>query len=146
MIKFPVSRTGIAVEKDSALLDAKWMIDERGILIEYKQRNESTIDRDKYNSLKEKQNIISHNLYAFPVQFNPTEKDLKKSGLREKVDVMIYTAMLDWNIFEIVPKTDIDSTRDSFVLLGETYIIKDMGFVNQFSDTFLNVSFGLVQR
>ena len=146
MAVLPVSRMGSHFEKITALLDAKWMIDERGALITYYKRNESDVSRDRYYSIKKKGAVTATTMYSFPITFNPTDKELMKAGLRENVDVMIYTAMQDWIDEDIIPKTEIDSTRDTINLMSESYQIKEIGFSNHFLDTFLNVTFGLVQR
>jgi len=146
-MELPVAReNGVTFERDSALLDAKWMIDERGMAIIYYARSESNVQRDKYNSLKRKTDVTGITVYAYPVTFNPIDDQLRKAGLKEEVDVLIYTAMKDWSLNDIIPIDDIDHTRDSIVLMGKSYIIKEVGFANHFSDTFLNVTFGLALR
>lgn len=145
----PVSTLGVQFEKESALADAKWVIDERGVTIIYYPRTETEIGRDKYNSLNKKSIVSvadSITMKAFPVTYSPLDDDLKKAGLREVVDVLIYTSMQDWIDNDINPEEDIEDIRDSIVLRGRTYSIKDFGFANHFSDTFLNVTFGLVLR
>ena len=143
----PVSIGGVALEKKTALLDAKWVIDERGDTIEFYERTEDEVTRDKYNSIKRKNMILpaTKTMNAFPIQFNPIDKDMLKAGIRERVDVIIYTAMQDWMDIDIDPRK-IDMSRSSVVLREETYKIKDKGLVNHFSDTFLNVTLGLVLR
>lgn len=145
-MKLPVSNIGTKHEKDCALLDSKSIIDERGSSIEYYPRSETNISRGDYNSIKRKSSVVPINLNAFPINYNPIDKDLRKAGLREEVDILIYTAMKDWIDNSINPEIEIDITRASFVLRERTYIIKEIGFANHFYDTFLNVTFGLVRR
>jgi len=142
----PVSTTGVTLEKNCALIDSKHEIDERGMAISYYPRGESNIQRDKYNSIKRKSSVTAKTMRAFPVNYNPIDDDLRKAGLREKVDVMIYTAMKDWIDLSIDPEIDIDTTRGSIVINNRSYIIKEIGFANHFYDVFLNVTFGLVRR
>jgi hypothetical protein len=144
----PVSTVGVTFERDNALLDAKWMIDERGMSIVYYKREENNdIERGKYNSIKRRSSVVATaNMKAFPVQWNPMEEEILKAGLRERVDLLIYTAMLDWTNNDLDPENDISHVRDTIVLKGKSYSIKDLGFVNHFYDTYLNVTFGLVLR
>jgi len=143
-MRLPVATPGVSLEKTTALLDAKWIIDERGDTITFYDREEDNVQRDKYNSIKRKETVYEgYTMKAFPIQFNPIDKDLMKAGLREIVDVVIYIAMQDWIDLELDP-FKIDLTRSSVVLKEKTYKLKDKGFVNHFSDTFLNVTLGLV--
>jgi hypothetical protein len=152
MGKCPVSDCGSELDRNNALCDAKQVIWEWGMEIAYYQRSETLIQRDKYNSRKRKTIVDPATIVmrAYPIVYAPRDDDLKKAGLREKVDVLIYTAMQDWIDNSIDPDSDIDSTRDTFSLTNmfnrRTYQIKEIGLVNQFVDTFLNVSFGLVLR
>lgn len=143
----PVCPIGPEFERDSALADAKWVIDERGMQLEYYSRSENLVVRDRYNSLSRKTIIPpTITMNAFPVIYDPIIDQLLRAGLREMVDVLVYTAMQDWIDNNLNPFNDIDHERDSLKLQGKTYIIKEFGVVNQFSDTFLNVTFGLVLR
>lgn len=143
-MSLPVATLGVSLEKTTALLDAKWIIDERGDTITFYDREEDNIQRDKYNSIKRKETVYEgYTMKAFPIQFNPIDKDLRAAGLREIVNVLLYTAMQDWSDLEIDPIT-LDITRSTIVLKNKTYKIKEKGFANHFSDEFLNVTFGLV--
>lgn len=142
----PVATDAVDFEKSHALEDSKHEIDERGMSISYYARTETNVERDRYDSLKRKTAVTAITMKAFPVTYNPIDDDLRKAGLREKVDIMIYTAMQDWIDNTIEPETEIDSTRASIVIRGRTYAIKEIGFANHFYDTFLNVTFGLVRR
>lgn len=145
-MKLPVSRVGVKMETSTALADAKWMIDERGDLIIYYSRTETTVGRDKYNSIKKKTIVTGIEMYAYPINFNPVNEELRKAGLREMVDVIVYTAMKDWTDNDLNPENDIDHTRDTVVLRGKTYKIKNTGLVNHFSNMYLNVTIGLALR
>jgi hypothetical protein len=145
-MRIAVSTTGVLQEKIDALIDAQVHIMEYGDEIIFFPREEDDISRDKYNSLKQRDSSISYySMKAFPVQFNPIEKELNKAGLREIVDLLIYTAMQDWNDISIIPR-EIDTVRGTIVYQSETFKIKEIGFVNHFSDTFLNVTFGLIKN
>ena len=145
-MNLPVSNSGVLLEKITALVDAKWMIDERGAEIKYYPRGESKIQRDAYDSIKGRTIVDAIVMNAFPIETNPLEKQLMKAGLRETHDVVITTAMQDWINNDINLKIDIDIIRSTIVVDGVTYNIKEIGFVNQFSDTHLNITFGLARR
>lgn len=145
-MRIAVSSLGVLQEKIDALIDSQAHILEYGDGITFYPRGEEDVSRDKYNSLKSKEDSISYyTMNAFPIQFNPIEKELNKAGLREIVDLLIYTAMQDWIDLSIVPR-EIDIIRSTIVYQSETYKIKEIGFTNHFSDTFLNVTFGLIKN
>lgn len=145
-MRIAVSSLGVYQEKIDALIDAQAHILEYGDNIIFYPRGENDISRDKYNSLEIKDNTVSsYSMNAFPIQFNPIEKELNKAGLRKIVDLLIYTAMQDWIDLSIIPR-EIDTIRSTIVYQSETYKIKEIGFANHFSDTFLNVTFGLIKN
>ena len=143
-MSLPVSTVGVGFERTTALLDTKWMIDERGEEIKIYERGESDVTRDKYNSIKvKKTDVVELIINAFP-QLNPTEKQLEKAGLRDMVDVILTTAMQDW-IDNVIEPREFDIVRNSVVFRNETYKIKNIGFINHFYDTQLNVTLGIVK-
>ena len=78
-MSFPVGAIGVDLERDTALLDTKWMIDERGEKINIYERGESNVTRGKYNSIKVKEtDTVELTINALP-QLNPTEKQLEKA-------------------------------------------------------------------
>lgn len=142
-MNLPVSPQGIDFERKTALLDAKWVVDEYGDPITFYERDESNVTRDKYNSIKVRASRpLDKEMRAFPIQTNPIDKDLTKAGLREKVDVIAYTAMQDWNDANIDP-WNFDINRSTVTWKKGTYKIKERGFANQFEGTYLNVTLGL---
>ena len=60
------------------------------------------------------------------------------------VDVILTTAMQDWDDNVIDPRK-FDIVRNSVVFRAETYKIKNIGFINHFHDTQLNITLGIVK-
>jgi len=145
--RLPIANMGVIFERNSALADAKAIIDERGMLVKYFERTETEIQRDIYSSIKAKNKISDPILLnAYPIRTNPTVKDLMKCGLRDMADMIITTAMQDWIMQGIDPQVAIDMTRCSFEIMAMTYKVKEIGYINQFHDIFLNVTFGLSKK
>ena len=93
----PVARTyGVDIERDHALLDAQNIIAERGQQIAVRLTTEAKVSRDQLNSIKNRGSSTSRNFYSYPITYNPTVKELSRVGIRDKVEVLCYTAMKDW--------------------------------------------------
>ena len=108
---------------------------------------EQTVTRDKFNSIK-KRNVSSSpalTFYAHPIIFSPTDKQREDSGLREKTEVIVHTAMLDWtdNDYTMETLKDLDSIRMTVILKGAKYEIRDKALDSMFSNTYLYVVLGL---
>ena len=86
-----MGRSGVRIEKLNSLKDAAYYLEERGFDIVILDNDESTINRDVYNSIK-KRTPVKITIPAFPVVFSPTEDELKEAGIREKVDVLVTLA------------------------------------------------------
>lgn len=139
-----ISDIGTQFERDQALADARAMIRERGETVLIRLHKESTVERDSYNSIK-KRTATSHTFYVFPLTFNPTAKQLEDAGIKESVDVMIKTAMLDWTDLGYTMKTlrEIDSIRATVIIDGYKYELKTKQLDSQFQGTFLYIHLGL---
>ena len=145
-LEITTAQVGVYHERNCALIDAKAIIDERGDLVQFFYRKESNVSRDRYGSIKKRDVDTKYNIRAYPVQFNPSEKELEKAGIREKAEVVIYTAMKDWIdnsiSFEDFPLKTLNTVR----LQGQAYEVRNKGLANQMNDTYLNISFGLFKR
>jgi hypothetical protein len=142
---------GVSLEAKNALLDTKQAIDIRGneIFIHFKS---DVPNRDRYNSI-EKRNYNTKSIKAYPIDKNPSVYTLEKLGIREDIDLLVYTATQDWiNINKGIK--DIDSIVEEISLNidqknnenTELYIIKDFKEVNQFSRVYLNIVLGLTRK
>jgi hypothetical protein len=145
-LTFTTRRTGTYLEALYALDDIKKYIDERGDLIEFNLRNDSDIVRDAYNSIEKKTETAILFLRAFPVTHSPSDKQLEKAGLKQKHDVILYTAMKDWITagygFDDI-RLDLKST---IKLQGGNYEVKEKSLTGQMNDLYGYISFGIAER
>lgn len=143
----PISTIGVQLEKENALKDAETIIKLRGAQIVVRLFEETTILRDKFNSIK-KRDITPDpgiTLYAYPIIFNPTEKQLEDAGIRERTEVLIKTAVKSWVDLGYTMETlkDINSIRATVIMDGVKYEIRDKQLDSQYQDTFLYIHLGL---
>ena len=140
----PTSTIGVEIEKTCALLDAQQIIHERGKQISIRLHEETTVTRDRFNSIK-KRSESGITFYSYPINFNPTEKEISDSGIREKTQVTAKTAVQDWIDagYTMATLKDINSIRGTVIIDGAKYEIKDKVLESQFADVFLYVLLGL---
>jgi hypothetical protein len=130
-------------ERDNALQDVQNEVEIYGNEIKLRIRDESKIDRDSYNSIKQRDLPASDIIIkAYPIISNPNQYQIEKAGLREMVDIMVYVPMKSLND-NAIEFEDIDLIRSSVILQGIKYWIKDKTNHSQFLDTFLYVILGL---
>lgn len=135
---------GVDIELKHALLEVKCVIDQYGMEVEFFIEDENEITRDKYGSII-KDTDSSLKMNAYPLTYNPTDKQIEKAGLRERTEALFYTATQDWKDAGIDFK-DIEIIRSKVEINGERYVIKDKGRISQFSDTFLYITFGVSKK
>jgi len=142
-----IATSGVQLEEEHALIDARDYIWERGKQIKLRLHSEQKITRDKFNSIIKRDLASSPEMtfYAYPVTFNPTDKEMEESGIREKTQVIIYTAMFDWNDNDYSLETlkKLDSIRMTVIIDCAKYEIRDKALNSQFSNTYLYVVLGL---
>lgn len=143
----PISTIGTTQEKNDALRDARYFIRERGAPVTVRLHTESTVTRDRFNSIKRRGNGAPADLtfYAFPITYNPTDKQLESSGIRERTQVLIKTSVLDWTDagYDVDTLAAIDSIRATIIINGAKYEIRDKQLDSQYQDTFLYIHIGL---
>lgn len=145
-VEFTTASRDIYLDRLNALDDVSDIINERGDLIHFIFRTESDVTRDGYNSINKRDQNTVLAFRAFPVEFQPSEKRLEKAGIKENVDVLIYTSMKDWLNYGI-DFNDIEmATRNTVKLQGNIYEIRAKGLMSQFNDTYLYVTFGLNKK
>lgn len=139
-----MSCQGISVEQCGALRDAQTVCRRYGDLITVYDRTEANITRDSYNSIKARSTTspIPKTMYAYPIDFQPNQKQIEKAGLRESCELMIYTPKKSWSDIG-VDFEDIDLIRDTFIIRNIKYVIKEKGLSSQFGNTYLYCTFGL---
>jgi len=143
----PVSRSGVELEKQYALRDVQHGIIERGKKITINFHNKETITRDRFNNIIKREISAADKLitYAYPVIFDPTQKEQDKAGIREVVQCIAYTATQEWieNGFTINQLKKIDSIGATAVIDKQKFEIKTKNYFSDFSDEFLYVILGL---
>ena len=135
---------GVQLEETHALQDAADYLYERGSEVKLYVNSESTIERDVYGSVK-KRTPSYITLHAFPIDYNPTDDQLMKAGVREQVDLLVTLAtkhLTDNSISYL----DIDTGRYEIEVNGDVYSIKDKNQINMFSHIYLNVILGLSKK
>lgn len=132
---------GVELEQIHALQDAADYLYERGSEVKIYVNDETTIERDIYGSTK-KRTPTYITLHAFPLDYNPTDDQLMKAGVREQVDLMITLATKHLTDNGL-SYADIDSGRFQVEVNGDLYNIKDKNQINMFSHVYLNVVLGL---
>ena len=145
-LEFTNALVGVYQERVCAQADAKDIIDERGDIMQLFFRTEANVSRDRYSSIKKRNQETVYTLRVHPVTFNPSDKQLEKAGLREASDVVVYTAMKDW-IDLGIDFADIRMDLKLTVhLQGEVYVMRYKGLSGQFNDSYLYITFGLFKR
>lgn len=142
-----VSDIAMDMNTQMALIDARDIIRELGQQITVQLFEESTVERDKFNSVKKKDLTTTPGItfYAFPIIYNPTDKQLEDSGMREKTHVLIKTAVLDWtdNDFTVDTLKAINSIRANIIIKGAKYEIVTKQLDSQYRETYLYIHLGL---
>lgn len=137
-------RCGVDHEYCLASKDVQCNINQYGHPILIRFHTESTVTRDRYNSIKNrKQNIANKlDIKALPITYAPTDKQKSKAGIREKSEVIIWTAMRDWTDSNYEIK-DLNTIKADVIINGETFEIVDKSLKDQFGENFLYVVLGL---
>lgn len=138
---------GVSFERDSALFDIQQEIGVYGgdIKINLMPEISGPIERDSYGSIIGKTPSKTLSIKAEPITFNPTKQDLKKAGLEQEYDCIIYCATKDLTDNSLVFK-DISEERDEVVIDGSTYVIRDKSQYSQFADAYLYFVLGLYKK
>jgi hypothetical protein len=135
---------GVQLEETHALQDAADYLYERGSEVKIYLNDETTIDRDEYGSVKKRVPTYK-TFYAFPLDYNPTDDQLMKAGIREQVDLLI-TLATKHLADEGMSYSSIDSGRYEIEVNGDIYMIKDKNQINMFSHVYLNIIIGLSKK
>lgn len=121
-----------------------------GTPIQIRLRKESDVSRDKLNSIKQKDITNDISTYALPVERQPDRKKLEKAGIREDVDVIVYTPILAWIKLGYIKDatigkdfTAIDIIRSTIILDGSEWKIADKGLSTRIGQYPLYITFGL---
>lgn len=135
----------VSAEAACAKLDVSREIKLYGFPFEFLVRDESTVKRDIYKSVRYRDSAPVFDFKAFPVNYNPSQRQLEKAGLRQQAEVTIHTAVLDWENYGL-GFDDIDIERSTINLGGQMYEVKEKALVGQVGPVLVYISFGLVRR
>jgi hypothetical protein len=137
---------GVYHERYCAMVDNKAIKDERGSKVLFSIREEENVSRGRYDSIIQRSQGTPADIKQFfscwPVIFNPSPQQLEAAGLDGKAEVLITTAKLDWNNLGIDYK-EIDLTRYTVKVRGQTYKIRDKSLSSPFGEDYLDINFGL---
>lgn len=130
-------------ERNIAYDDVRRIVNEYGQDVSILRDSETDMTRDQYGSITQRAPQV-FKISAFPVRLNPSEKDLQKVGIREKVDLILY---LSNERLAALGKTmdDIDPIRDTVQWKGKTYKITHRNPYSQFNDVDLYTVLGCVR-
>jgi len=133
------------LEQCNALQDVYETALQYGDIVSVYIRNESDIVRDLYDDYKSGniEPAVTHiDMPAFPIQFQPTQRQLEKAGIKEKCECLIYTPLRAWTLNSL-EFDDIDMTRSTVDYQGKKYVIKEKAQASQFTSVFLYITLGL---
>jgi hypothetical protein len=142
-----ISDIGMIFSQEHALIDARDIIRELGQPVLIRFYEEEDTDRDEFNSIKNQDTTQKPGItfYAFPVIYNPTEKQLERVGIMEKTEVLIKIAMLDWTDAGKSADTlkDLNMGKAKVIIKGATYEVKTKQLDSQYTTTYLYIHLGL---
>ena len=138
-----VSVEGAEFEAQNALRDVQAGKREYGLAITFYRESETTVARDRYNSVKAKSYAENLKLVIMsnPVEMDPSQERLRRSGLAEDTTVILTTAFLDWDEAGIA-FDDIDLVRWRFRLMGREYKLTSKKPANIFGGVPLEILVG----
>jgi len=128
-----------------ALKDVQNIVNENGMYIQLKFRDESSIVRDKLNSIKARSRATTLNLKAHPVIFDPTVDQIQQAGFLDQQDLIAWFSRKDFidNGYDF---RDLDEIRDTVIVMDETYIIRKKNKRNQMGNDYLYYVIGLSKK
>lgn len=140
-----VNRSAIDFNYQCALVDVQCQINEVGLEVRIEDNQESTLARDKYRSIARNVSPTIITVYAYPADFNPNEKSIDRAGLKESVDIILWTPFKTWTDNNIA-FLDIDLIRWEAIISDESYVIRDKALNGQLGSGYLYVVLGAVKE
>lgn len=121
-----------------------------GTPVTFRPRKESDVSRDSLGTIKKKSITPTFETWALPVERQPDARKLEKAGVREIVDVLIYTPIQSWIDAGLVEDSTlgidfsrIDTIRDTVLLDGEEFKIADKALSTRVGKFPVYITFGL---
>lgn len=140
-----MSRAGATHEQWGALRDTQAICKEYGAPVTFTFRTESGVKRDRYGSIKGTASETNHTIFCWPVETNPSERQVEAAGLFEQSDIQVWTPKFTWDELGIDFK-DFDATRMEITYGGATFEVRSIGRANQFLGMYMNYTFGCFRR
>lgn len=137
-----VNRTAIDFNYQCALVDVQCQVNEVGLEVRIEDNQESTLARDKYRSISRNVSPTIITVYAYPADFNPNEKSIDQAGLKESVDVILWTPFKTWTDNNLTFR-DIDLIRWEAIINGESFLLRDKALNGQLGSGYLYVVLGV---
>jgi len=134
----------VLFEYTGLLKDAYNCAQEHGHDLTLLIRDEDEVTRDKYNSIKKRDFLTLPGSVAVKgmVTFNPTDNQLRKAGIRERVDVVIKIPVTYLTLSSLTYE-DIDVIRTTVILENETYKIKEKNKTGRYGNNYIFIVLGL---
>jgi hypothetical protein len=127
-----------------AYQDVQDVIDGYGNDITILTDSESQVTRDDYNSITQRE-PNRYSIRVFPVRLNPSDKDLQKVGIREKVDLILYISNKQMGELNQAIG-DIDVIRHTIEWKSQTYKITHKNPYSQFNGVDLWTVLGCMRQ
>lgn len=141
---------GTYVEALGALQDVADVAAVYGTAITVKLRAEGGVRRDALGTIIQRDLAPTLSLDAYPVERSPDKRKLEKAGLREEVEVMVYTPMKSWVDAGVIDLDEIgdtfaaiDVTRSTVILDGTEWKVADKGMPSRIGPVPLYITLGL---
>ena len=129
------------IEARNAMLDVYSTICEMGKSVTFVYSLDLKVDRDRYQSIKQWPIENVFEVYAYPINFTPNEESVRKAGLFEIDDGLLWTAALPWVEKQIL-FDDIDLLRWGILIDGNFHLIRSKAVVGQYRNSWLYYTFG----
>lgn len=133
------------LELCEALKDVQDIVNNNGMFVQLKFRDENDIVRDKLNSIKARDRSTTLYLKAHPVQFAPTVDQIERAGFLDQQDVIAWFSRKDFldNGYDF---SDLDELRDTIIVMEDTYIITEKHQRFQVGNDYLYYAIGLRKK
>lgn len=135
------------LERRQALRDVRDTIREWGQPLDFFLRSEKDLVRGSLGTVVSK-SIESFQISAYPIQRNPTEKQLTSAGLSVQASALVYTSALAWVDLGLLDLDDLildkfDVSRMTVGMDGKEWKVAQVGFANRINGSPTYVTFAL---
>lgn len=114
-----------------------------GTYVKIKSGKEASVDRSKYTDVKSRNSSGDMRIKAFPIRFNPSEKEMMKAGIVVPVEVIFWIPKA---VFDRMGYKYDEIQESSGVILHEkinqSYLISKKNIVAQNTNSFVYLTIG----